>query len=752
MTPLNHASAAMTVEAEAVDLTSFLDILIDNRIVIAIATALFLVAGALYAWFSPPVYEAAIMVQVEEDRDMSATKGMLGDMSSLVEGKSPAEAEMQILGSRRVLSRSVDALRLYITATPRRFPLIGGWIARQGERLSRPGIFGIGGYAWGSEAIDVAAFDVPPRDEERRYTLRVLARGRYALHGDGIEGEAIGRVGVVERFAARTGPIVLSVKRIDAREGIVFDLTRHSFQQTVTRLRKALVVAERGKQSGVIEATLQCDDPVLLSATLNEIGRQYLSQNIERKAAQAEKSLAFLIGQQPEMKRQLEEAEDRYNAYRNSHSIIDLSEEGKVVLQRSADAESKLLQLKQKREELAMRYMPSHPSLIAIDRQIAEAQEAAAALTGRIKQMPLSEQSALRLERDMRVDTNLYVSLLNNVEQLKLLRASKIGNVRLVDQAEVPQLPVKPRKAMVIGLAGLAGLFAGVGLAFVRDRLFCGVTDGTALEDHSGLSVYAAIPYSGQQEALARKITRRMKDEDLLLATRHPDDPAIESLRSLRTALQFAMLEARNNIVLVTGPSPGLGKSFVSANLAVVLAASGKRVLLIDGDMRAGHLNRYFGELGASGLSDAIAGTVDSAAVICRRVRPNIDLLPAGPCPPNPAELLLGERWGELVSTASTRYDIVLIDAPPVLPVSDAGIMAPVAGTTLLVARFAQTRVGEIAESVKRLAQGGSHVSGLLFNGIVPRKYNAAYGGRYGYYHNVAYRYKRDNIDNRGTR
>jgi tyrosine-protein kinase Etk/Wzc len=752
MTPLKHSPAVATPEAEAVDFAALLDLIIENRVLIATVTALFLVAGALYAWLTPPIYEAAIMMQVEEDRDTGAIKGMLGDVPSLMDVKSPAEAAMQILGSRLVLSRSVDALRLYIAASPRRFPLIGRWIARQGEGLSRPGILGIGGYAWGSEAIDVGAFDVPPRDVGRRYTLLVLQGGRYALRGDGIEGEVIGRIGVVERFAARSGPISLWVKRIDAQEGIVFELTRYSFQKTVMQLRKALAILEKGRQSGVIEATMQSDDPELLSETLNEIGRQYLRQNIESKAEQAEKSLEFLVAQQPQMKRQLEEVEDRYNAYRNTHSIIDLSEEGKVVLQRSAEAESKLLQLKQKREELAMRYMPSHPSLIAIDGQIAEAQRAAGELTGRIKQIPLSEQSALRLERDMRVDTNLYVSLLNNIEQLKLLKASRIGNVHLIDRADVPQLPVKPRKLMVVGLAALTGVFAGLGLVFLRDALLRGITDVTALESHSGLPVYATVPYSKQQEDLTRKMIAMVQGEDVLLATRHPHDPAIESLRSLRTALQFAMLEARNNIVLLTGPSPGIGKSFVSANLSAVLAASGKRVLLIDGDLRAGHLDRYFGEPNGVGLSDAIAGGVEYGAAIRECVRPNLDFIPTGAAPLNPAELLLSKRWVELVHAVSARYDIVLIDAAPVIPVSDAGIMAPVAGTVFLLARFEQTRLGEITESAKRLAQGGSRVSGLLFDGVKPRGYGYAYGGKYSDYRYGAYRYEREGMEHKVSR
>ncbi|MEA3117347.1 MAG: tyrosine-protein kinase Etk/Wzc [Paraburkholderia sp.] len=740
MTLLKHLPAITSPESKAVDFAEFLDILVENRAAISIVTALFVIVGALYAWLTPPIYEAAIMMQVEEDRDPGIIKGMLDDVPSLMDMKSPAEAAMQILGSRLVLSRSVDALRLYIAAGPRRFPLIGGWIARQSGGLSRPGILGIGGYAWGGEAIDVGAFDVPPHSENRCYTLQVLKGGRYALRGDGIEGEAIGRVGVVERFAARSGSISLWVKRIDAQDGIVFELTRHSFQQTVTGLRKALSIVEKGRQSGVVEATMQSDDPELLSETLNEIGRQYLRQNIEAKAEQAKKSLEFLVAQQPEMKRQLEEAEDRYNAYRNTHSIIDLSEEGKVILQRSAEAESKLLELKQKRDELAMRYMPQHPSLIAIDGQIAEAQRAAGDLTGRIKQIPLSEQSALRLERDMRVDTNLYVSLLNNIEQLKLLKASRIGNVRLIDRADVPQLPVKPRKLMVIGLASLAGVFAGVGLAFSRDAFLRGITDASALESQSGLPVYAAVPYSKQQESLTRKMKAAVHGEDLLLATRHQNDPAIESLRSLRTGLQFAMLEARNNIVLLTGPSPGIGKSFVSANLSAVLAASGKRVLLIDGDLRAGHLNQYFGEPDAVGLSDAIAGGVDYAIAIRQRVRPNLDFLPRGTAPLNPAELLLSKRWIELVHAVSARYDIVLIDSAPVIPVSDAGIIAPVAGTVFLLARFAQTRFGEISESVKRLAQGGSGVNGLILDGVKPRRYGYGYGGKYVDYRYVAYR------------
>ncbi|WP_233882885.1 polysaccharide biosynthesis tyrosine autokinase [Paraburkholderia flagellata] len=740
MSPLNQSTVATKSESDEIDLATILDVLIANRLLIAVVTVSFLLLGTLYAYLATPVYESNLVVQVEDSPD-SAAKSLIGDLSSMFDVKSTSDSEIQILGSRLVVSRVVDSLKLHISAKPRRFPVIGGWIARRAKTTSSPGILGMGGYAWGTERIEVEQFDVPSDLYEHKYELTATGDGQYRIEGEGVDHAVSGKVGSPLTFSTSAGPARLFVRNIAANSGTVFLLTRSSRQQTIDDVQKRLKISTVGKDSDVISAALQGKDPDRIAATLNEIGHQYVTQNADRKAAQAEQSLQFLTMQEPDMKHELEQAEDRFNQYRNEHGIIDTNQEAKVVLQQSSDLETQLFTLRQKREELLTRFGDQHPAVKAIDEQVGATRTQLNQVSARIKTLPLDEQGAVRLERDVRVNTDLYIALRNNMEQLRLIKAGKIGNVRIVDSAYVPELPVKPKKIPVIAAATLLGLVFGIVLAWLRDTLFRGVTDPHTFETYTGLNVLVTIPHSDAQAGLARKIDG-LEAKSVVLAKARPSDPAVESLRSLRTALQFSLLEARNNIVMISGPTPGIGKSFISANLADLFASSGKRVLLIDGDMRRGYLNQYLGVGRTRGLADVLAGRLSLAAATLLAVRPNFDFLSTGEFPSHPSELLINGVWGSILKEASRMYDVVLVDVPPVLAVSDAEIMAPHAGRIFLVAKYGKTRVGEIDESVKRITQGGAQVSGLLFNGMRSLG-KFSYGGKYASYRYVSYDYEK---------
>ena len=258
------------------------------------------------------------------------------------------------------------------------------------------------------------------------------------------------------------------------------------------------------------------------------------------------------------------------------------------------------------------------------------------------------------------------------------------------------------------------------------------------------MHVFATVPHSKEQMQLDAD-ARAKKPGTHLLASLKPNEAAIESLRSLRTALQFAMLDAPNNIVLFTGPTPNIGKSFTSANFAAVLAAAGKRVLLIDADMRKGHINQFFGLERGLGLSELLSGTQTLDKVLRPGVAPGLDFLSTGTMPPNPAELLMSATAQDLLKQLSTQYDVVLVDTPPVLAVSDTAILAPQAGTTFLVVRADVSSLGEVQEATKRLSQSGVAVKGVIFNGldITKRRYGYGYGYGYGYkYKRYGYRYQ----------
>ncbi|HWX00976.1 polysaccharide biosynthesis tyrosine autokinase [Collimonas sp.] len=742
MTKLTQPLHLSAGKDDELNLAALLDVLVDNRKMIGIVTIVFFLLGTLYAFLGTPVYQADILVQVEDNSASAAASNMLADMSSMFDVKSTAAAEIEILGSRLVVSRSVDALHLYIDQDPRHFPLIGGWIARHNKKLSAPGLLGYGGYAWGNESMDADVFNVPQALEEKKFKLQVLEHGRYRLSSSEFDEVFEGSVGKLEKFAVEGGNLELRVASFNARPGIVFALVRNARLKTILDLQDQLVIVEKGKQSGVIGATWQGTDARIVSETLNQIGQQYVRQNIERKSAEAAKSLDFLNEQVPLLKSELEQAENLYNALRNKLGSISMSDEGAMVLQKAVDTQTQLLELKQKRKDLAMRFSDSHPSLKAVDEQIRALYGEQGKVNGLIKRFPNNEQDLLRLTRDVTVNTTLYTGLLGNIEQLKLVKAGKIGNVRLVDVAALPEIPVKPKKLIVLPVSLLLGLFLSVTAAFIRNMLFSGVTDANEIEQHTGLSVYSTIPRSDAQLLLSRQ-ARAKPHEVSLLAVAQAGDLAIESLRSLRTALQFAMLEAKNNIVLLTGPSPGVGKSFIAANLAAVVASSGKRVLLIDADLRKGHLNEYFGFGRDGGFSELVSGSLPVAAAIHREVVAGLDFIATGKLPPNPAELLTARSVGELLKAVAEQYDIVIVDSPPVLAVADPAILAEFSGTTFLVARSGITKIGEILESARRLVHNGSHPKGVLFNGLDPNVGRYGYGSKYGSYRYTAYSYEK---------
>jgi tyrosine-protein kinase Etk/Wzc len=734
------ANPAAQADDDEINLIEYWDIIVDNRWLVAAITALALAVGVAYALIARPVYEANLLIQVEDSA--GSAKSFLGEASSLFDVKTPAAAEIEIIRSRMIIGKAVDNTLLYIDARPRYLPVVGNWLARRAKGLSDPGFLGFGGFVTGAEKIVVPIFDVPQRLEGARFGVTAKAGNQYSLSHPDLDESLVGTVGVPLKRSTPVGTVSLLVSSMNAKPGAEFNLVRRSRLATIEGLQTNLKLAEKGRQSGVIDATLQSPDPQQLTLTLNEIGHQYVRQNVERKAAEAQKMLAFLDVQLPQFKKQLDQSEEAYNRYRNKQGTVALDEEARLILSSSVDLHSKLLDAQQKRRELVSRFTAEHPLVKTLDAQIAAWNNEIGQLNTRVRAMPTVQQDALRLERDAKVNNEAYQSLRNNALQLQLIREGKVGNVRLIDEATMPEDPVKPKRSLVIALAAMLGLLGGVMLALARNALNRGIRDAQEIEAHTGLNVYSTIPRSAEQEKLARLAAERQPGLHLLAALA-PHDAAVESLRSLRTALQFAMLEAPNNRVLVTGATPGVGKSFVSINFAVILASAGKRVLLVDADLRKGHLNHYFGVGRERGLSEVVAGSIKPSEAIRSNVVPNLDLLTTGVLPPNPAELMMSGAFAHVLQELSASYDLVIIDTPPILVAADTLGIAAQAGTLLLVARAGETQIGELHESAKRLAQAGKTVSGVLFNAIdLSRRHYGSYGYKYGGYRYRQYSYE----------
>ncbi|HCD3438573.1 TPA: polysaccharide biosynthesis tyrosine autokinase, partial [Klebsiella pneumoniae] len=476
-------------------------------------------------------------------------------------------------------------------------------------------------------------------------------------------------------------------------------------------------------------------NPELIKEIINSISKNYLDQNISRQAAQDAKSLEFLDAQLPKVRSELDIAEDKLNAYRRKSDSVDLSLEAKSVLDQIVNADNQLNELTFRESEISQLYTKEHPTYKALLEKRKTLQDERSKLNKRVSAMPETQQEVLRLSRDVESGRAVYMQLLNRQQELNISKSSAIGNVRIIDDAITEPKPVKPNKILVLILSFILGIILSIGYVLLKTFLRRGIESPEQLEE-IGINVYASVPVS---ETFSKTVTENIgwkKQKNLenygFLAVDNPADLAIEAIRGLRTSLHFAMMEARNNVLMISGASPNAGKTFISSNLAAVISQSGKKVLLIDTDLRKGYLHRVFNVNNTAGLSDYLSGKLDVKTIISKSKDIGFDFISRGTTPPNPAELLMHPRFQDLVSWANENYDIVILDTPPILAVTDAAIIGNYAGTTLVVARFELNTAKEIAVSIKRFEQSGVHVKGCILNGIV-KKASSYYG--YGYSH-----------------
>jgi tyrosine-protein kinase Etk/Wzc len=723
-----HGVPLQTAAARPVDreptFREYVDTVVGARWRILATTLAALLAGFVYVFFATPIYEADALVQVEERKN---TLPGMDDLSNMFGGESPADTEIEILKSRMLAGSLVDELRLHILAEPHFLPYFGKGIARRHDSDGlAPPFLGLSSYAWGGERVAVEQLDVPKRWIGRRLTLIARSGGKYDLLDPERKPLASGETG--KRLD--TGGVFLLVTELVAREGTQFDVASLPRADLVEGFQRQLVASEKGKKTGVIRIALQGPDPSRVARVVDAAARAYVHQNNERKSAEAEKTLLFITGQLPQLKANVETAEAALNSYRKEQGGgLDLSLETKAALDRSAEIEKQLTQLSLQRSEIQARFTPNHPAFEALSRKASQLSAERADLEKELKKLPETQLHVARLTRDVKVASELYTLLLNKAQELRVIKSGTLGNVRILDVPEVPTRPVKPEPVKTIVLAMLMGVGLGVGLAFVRKALDRGVGDPDAIEQATGFPVVATIPHSPELRdgpASLRKSTRRV------LAQVCPKDLAVEALRSLRTSLQVALAsEERNNVVAISGPSPEVGKSFVSVNLAYVTADLGKRVLLVDGDLRKGTLHEYFGISRTPGLSDLIRGTASRNDVVRSTAIPNLLLIPAGTRPNNPSELLSSSPFQEILAGLRRDVDLVLVDTPPLLAVTDAALVGRLAGTNLMVLRADHHALPEIKLALRRLEQNAVMPWAIILNDVMP---NLS-----GYYH---YEYK----------
>ncbi|HHT1166592.1 polysaccharide biosynthesis tyrosine autokinase [Klebsiella michiganensis] len=700
-----------TQDSDEIDLGRIIGELIDHRKLIITISVFFTAVAIIYALFATPVYQADSLIQIEQKQG----NVLLNDLSQMLPDSQPQSApEIILLQSRMILGKTVDDLNLQAKVEQNYFPIFGqGWARLSGEKPAK---------------INVSRLYIDSIDGKTpKLTLTVVDNRNFKVEIEGGNTIINGKVGTLLNDKG----ISLLVDNIDAKVGDSFTITYLTRLNAISDLQKIFTVTDQGKGSGILNLTLTGEDQSRTTDLLRSISANYLSQNIARQAAQDEKSLEFLNKQLPQVRMELDQAEDKLNAYRQQKDSVDLTMEAKSVLDQIVNVDNQLNGLTFREAEISQLYTKEHPTYKALAEKRSTLLQERAKLNKRVSSMPATQQEVLRLGRDVESGRAVYMQLLNRQQELSIAKSSAIGYVRIIDDAVTDPNPIKPKKTLIVIIGLFLGVLTSVGIVILRVFLRRGIESPEQLEE-IGINVYASVPVSESLAKMKAKGRKFQHEDKSLLALDNPADLAIEAIRGLRTSLHFAMMEARNNVLMISGASPNVGKTFISTNLSAIISQAGKKILLIDADMRKGYVHKLFNANNNKGLSDVLSGKAEVQDSVQRIAIAGFDFISRGIVPPNPAELLMHKNFAELINWASANYDLVIIDTPPVLAVTDAAIIGRYVGTTLLVARFEENTAKEIDVSIKRFEQSGVAVKGCILNGVV-KKASSYYG--YGYNH-----------------
>ncbi|GAB3682801.1 polysaccharide biosynthesis tyrosine autokinase [Salinisphaera aquimarina] len=741
--------APIGIEDDEIDLARLWAILWGGKWKIALVVFVALVFAVFYLVVVHPTYQVDALLQIQQEGS-SPLSGVTSDLQQLTgKSSSPAQSEIPIIKSRSVLGETVEKLGLATTVEPVYFPVVGWGIAsrrKPGPPATKAvpldsGVW-LSSYAWRPTSLSVSQMSVPASLDGKGFVLRALGGGAFVLFGPKGKQVLRGEVGKLAKGKTADGaPVQLFLADAFVTDPPTdFELVKSAWLSTVENLQQSVSVSEQGDDTGVIKISLEGEDRDLITRIVNSIAENYLRQNVEAKSEEAEKSLEFLDDQLPELKTDVQTAETNLANYREkNNNAINLDAEGQSLLNQAVNLEDQRSQLKMKIAELQQTYTAKHPALEAAKDQMAQLNAQRGDLDKQVGKLPDAQKKMLGLQRDLQVNTELYVALLNRAQQLRIAKAGTVGNVRIIDKAVKPVRSVSPKTLVTLLLSIILGGIFGCSLVLLRAALKRGINDPSEIESKLGIPVYSVIPFSSWLARFSRRAQRKGETAPVL-ARDHGDEVAVEALSSLRTSLYFSQMDSSSNVILITGPSPGVGKSFVSANLAYLIADTDKKVVMVDADMRRGRLHEFVGGQDRDpGLSQVLAGEVSWRDALREIDGTSACVLTTGPIPPKPSSLLMRSSFATLMSELQQEFDLVIVDAPPILAVTDAAVIAASVPniSTFLVVRAGAHPIAELQETVKRFSRQNHKITGVVVNAF--KQSHTEYAGGYNYYH---YEYK----------
>lgn len=692
-----------------------------------------LVLAILYSRYVTPVFSSEALIQVnEKSKGVSGLGENISDLIEVEDSKSQAEAEL--IKSRSVLDPVVYLLKLQIRLTDPSIKTVDRIIK---DQISTQ-LNSAEGVVLDTEdgSAQVSQFDVAPAYFDQAFTLVRSATG-FVLSNNSEEFK--GQLNQPQRFRGVDGDIEINVTDLPSNQHPI-SISKQSVQFTTNAINSMLTVTEKGDSSGIIQLFMTGPNQQQISSILKEIVISYVDQNESRGSEETTKTVDFMATQIPALKQKLETSEAKFNKFRQKYGTIDVGREAELLLTENAQIDTELNELKLKKAELTTYYTGEHPLVIQINDQLRVLDDRKQTINNTVASLPEIQREFLQLSEDVAINREIYLTMLKNYEQLKIVKAGQVGYARIVDLPVNTYALVSPNKPLIIIMGLLLGSILGVMSVFLRNLFRSEVKDPNSLEAKVGVPVLAIIPRS---KAL-KQLNKGNKSSDRLLAYVDRNSLSYEAIKSLRTYLMLGSSNkaravgadsTRGRVILLTSESPNAGKSFICANLAEVFAHLDKKILVIDADMRMGNLHSVFALEQNIGLADYFIENDSSLTSISHATAiSNVDIIPRGQNTAHPSSLLSSDRFSGLMAELTGHYDYIIIDSPPVLAAADAVILSSYADTVLMVTKYDNPLEGQLAYAIKQIKKANVKVDGIVINDV-----QQSAKDKRSYYYNYAY-------------
>ncbi|MFK8082867.1 MAG: GNVR domain-containing protein [Granulosicoccus sp.] len=744
MKTLNYPQPGVPMQGYATvpatsDAKEYLRLLLRHKFGLLLTLLLGLGLAWLYLISTDSIYEASALVEVNEEYNLADGE----DRGQQIDWNAPTiNEEANLISSRRVLTPVVDTYDLRLWAKPNSLPVISD-VTRRIPVLAEfvGGIGFLRQYAWGEESILVSELEVPRRWEDLELVLTALGDAAFSVEYDSrliIERAEVGEV--VQVDLPNDEQLRLNIAELQADEGVQFSLGKSSLQAAISELRNNLTTETTDSKSRMITLSMRGEDPVEIADLTNAILQEYRSVKLGTQNRSTDERLEFFEAQLPTVEADLRAAEVALADYKQqSGSVREMQVD--LKLGQLDKLETQLLEKEVERDDLLKRYTVAHPTPKRLQKEIDVLNDKIGQIRGTIVSAPDTERQMAVLQDELDTKRDLFIEMSETLQKLRLANVGNVGEVQIIDGALAPRKPVSPNSLLAIVGGTLTTLFLYTLYLTLRSALSTVIGDQESLERASGLPVYMNIPKSTAQRRLGAPSTvdpsRLLPGPDgpassqaiagNVLALSKPEDYSIENMRGLRSMLEDVMAGANNNVLLFTSPLPSMGKSFLSLNLAVLVAQTGKRVLLIDADYQRGQLHKSLGLDAGPGLPEVVRGKSELKETVKATTVQNLYCIPRGYSGTGGGvDMPSDKEFGAFLNVVAPRFDIAIIDTPPVLSVSTAASLGKHAGSTIMVVKEGEVKEPQLSEALKRLTFSGVRVSGCIMNGSsmpTPRHY-----------------------------